>query len=206
MKHVVLSIALSTGVACAEGQDTVRIHASFQSAPTEWCQADQGVPVIVTVSGLTVYGMADAAAELPLQVKVRRGGQPTERVEVGRVGVAELRSRRGTEVSTVEGLGLRSFKPRIDELTRLGTLFSETQRCHGLWHVPSGTANWRVENDDGETVMSGRDRSFREAFGHVGGTGDFPRAFKIGDQVFVAMQEPEFVRTTEAFASPAEEQ
>lgn len=205
MKLTAFIWMLSTGMAFAA--DPVSLHAAFLSEPTEWCTRDQGVPVIVTLSGLEVHGETQLPDDQPSQVRVRRGGQATERVEVGRIGVNEIRSRRGVDVRTIVTQDFSGIAPRINEVEPLGRLVAEMQVCRSFWTSERGDIHWRVLDADGMTVMSGSGQSrFNMTHRLDSRGGKFPRAVNIGDQVFVVMQRPEIIRTTEAFASPAKEQ
>ncbi len=199
MRAFALAMTLIEPPVVASESDTIHVHAEFLSAQTEWCPASECVPVVVTVDGPDFFvGKRD---EESARIIVRRGANAAERVDVGRVGVGDVRV--GTGGTT------RSFQrlyPREDELVLAGRLQLSLTACQGFVTTPIGNGTWTVTAPNGEPAHMGRiDNKYVTSGGHPLFTlsGRYPKVIRLGSNQFVVMTRPEITRTTEAFASPA---
>ena len=203
MRAVAIILALSAGAVQADEADVVRLRAMYLAGPTEWCAADEGVPYIMTVEGPNLHASTFALAP-KASVRVRRGSATVEDVDVAHVDPGEIRTRRGNEArtsGTVNG-------PRLDELQPIGRFQARLNVCDTPWWPVSIIGPWAVEADDGTVVFSGEadERYFWGDHPLLSLRSNFPQSVRLDGQAFVVMRKPEYIRTTEAFVSPAEEQ
>ncbi len=125
MRTFALALLIATPAFASE-VDAVHVHAEFLSVPTEWCSADEGVPLVVTMDGLEIVEGPDA---LPATVTVRRGGQSS---------------------MTTDGRNTASFwnNAKIGT-TVIGRFSAEFRTCHNLWSIDTASGTWRFEPQDG---------------------------------------------------------
>lgn len=200
---ILVSLALPLSSAHAEDANLATVHARALSAPTEWCAADAGVPVIVTVDGPELYA-GEYLDRPPTVVKVRRGADSIERLELTGPGPHENRVGRGSDFQTVGRI-----YPREEELRLLGRLRAEVRICDGIWTGGPGSASWSVVGSGGAVVRSGQ-TTVRSPlyFSHpfFDSSRRYPQAIEVGEDTLFVMSEPRITKTMEAFVSPEQEQ
>ena len=135
MKALLLMSLLIAGPAFAQEANEVFLDATYLGAPTEWCPADKGVPLVVTMDGPNV-------------------------VEVSEVRPKRMRVRRG---SSREELAFGSKK--FDEAAPvIGRLSAEFRACQSPWKENRWDGHWRVTASDGLEIDSGILEEYREYF------------------------------------------
>lgn len=193
---------LAAGSATAQPANEVSLHAAFLSAPTEWCPAEKGVPVLLSADGPEVH--ASANFQQSAIVRIRRGGVGTEEVEVSPLEIDELRSGRGVErVSTTR------LYPRVEEAEPLGRLSATFRICETFWSKEITSGVWTITAPDGTVVRSGEtSRKYMWGAEHplLNLLGRFPKAAQLGDETILILAEPLIHKTTETIGSPTEEQ
>lgn len=188
--------ATSGDLSMAQGSDDILVHAVHLSESTTWCPASEGVPTRVTIYGPDVFiGTGGAAA----RVAVRRGTDGREYVDVSRVDVDQFRIGRG-----VDRVPQQRLSPRAGELQLAGRLRARAEVCLSTYGARSHAADWDVTTPDGDPAFSG-ETHWTELSSLMNTHGRFPKSIVLVRQTFV-IEEPTIIRTTEAFASPAEEQ
>lgn len=194
--------AMTVKSASADESNSVFLHAAYLSEPTEWCSANAGVPAVITIDGPDVFvGEFDNAE--PARIMVRRGGEAAERVEVGRIGVSDVR---------VGGVGgstdTQRLFPRMDEVVFLGRLYVDLEVCQSFETKTAHRGAWRVEAPDGTVARSGEEERYLTGGSHplFHLYGPYPKAIRLREQTFVVKSQPKIVRTMEAFVSPEEVQ
>ena len=196
--------ALVGSAALADEANVVRLHAAHLDAPTEWCAADSGVPVIMSIDGPELF-VSVPLAEQPSAVKVRRGGNEVQRVEVGRKDPTELVTRFGNE-GTHSSTSTTSVNTRPSNVTPVGRLEAKVLVCQSMWPRERDQMSWRVVDADGNVAAEGDGELVRaDQFGIFNTFRPHPQALRLGEHTFVVMAYPTFERTTEAFASLAQE-
>ena len=205
MKAGVLVFAVSANAAMASDADTIFMHQRFLDAPTEWCSKDEGVPVILTSDGPDVF-RNEFVRDVTPRVRVRRGSDAAEVVDVAPVEVDEIRRRRGTEVDVLNTSNYSAIDARTENLVHFGRLRFEITVCQSLWADNYGNGTWDVISDDGTILISGeidRPPIYPEVNQFVW-RGSFPKGLRLNGTTLIVKDSPNITRTTEAFASPAE--
>ena len=126
--------ALAAGSAAAQEVNEVFLDASYLGAPTEWCPADKGVPLVVKMDGPDIV---EGPKNFPKTVKERKG----------------------TSVRIVDGERTASFM-RPDDFAAadapvIGRFFAEFQTCHSVWRSGRLAGSWRLTGTDGSDMGSG---------------------------------------------------
>lgn len=199
MKALAVIGALVAGPAVADAANVVRLHAAYLDAPTDWCAADAGVPIVMTIDGPDLF-VGVPLSEQPTAVKVRRGGSDVQRVEVGRTDPTELITRYGTE-GVHSSTSTTSVNVTPASVTPVGRFMAEVQVCQSLWPRERDEMAWRVVAADGRVAAEGRTSVRVDQFAVFDTFRPYPQALKLSDETFVVMAEPEFQRTTEAFVA-----
>lgn len=135
----VVNAAFVVGMACAfpavsKAGERLALDVSYLAAPTDWCAADAGVPMLVTMDGPDIIRGPE---DFPREVKVRRG----------------------SELTVVDGENIIAFN-RADEFAGqntevIGRFSAEFQSCLSAFgdNIASGT--WTLKDGDGVIVDSG---------------------------------------------------
>ena len=207
MKAIALVLASTAIVAAASDADTVVMHQRILDAPTEWCAQDEGVPAVLTSDGPDVFRGEFARDDTP-RVRVRRGGGATEVVDVAPVEADEIRRRRGTDLKVLKTEHYSAIDARTENLVRVGRLRFEMKVCQSLWADMYRNGTWDVVDDEGVILMSGEtdEPPIYPGLNQEYAFRSFPKGLRLDGVTLVIKNRPEFVRTTEAFASPAKEQ
>ncbi len=125
-KLAVLMGLLAAGMAGAEDTNEVHLEATYLAAPTSWCAADQGVPVVVKMDGPDVI---EGPEKWPRQIRVRRGG---EAVDVD-----------------AHGEDIDATAPVI------GRFSADLRACQNPWFTYQTDGRWRLLARDGSEIDSG---------------------------------------------------
>lgn len=195
---VPLSLAAEDGV--------VTMHERILAAPTIWCPANAGVPVVFSVDGPDVH-IENLRENRYNSVIVRRGNADRQLVDVGPISSVEIRRRRGTQIETLDTRNFSAIDQRDADLIPLGRLSFEMNVCQSLWSTSYVSGFWKIVAEDGSVARSGKTTTppLYPGLNQLFYSGSFPKAFKIDDQFYFVNERQEYIRTTEAFASPAEE-
>jgi hypothetical protein len=131
---VLASVSITGATATAEDAATVHLDVAYLAAPTDWCSADQGVPMTVTMNGPDIIRGPE---DFPRGVTVRRGG----------------------EVSYIDGEHTDSFV-RPDDFVGLnaeviGRFSAEFQSCFSAFGGNRADGTWTLQGPDGPVVQTG---------------------------------------------------
>ena len=181
--------ALAAGSAAAQEVNEVFLDASYLGAPTEWCPADKGVPLVVKMDGPDIV---EGPKNFPKTVKERKG----------------------TSVRIVDGENTASFmRPGVlaaPDAPVIGRFSAEFQTCDSAWRSGQVTGHWRVIGTDGSNIGSGAFEnenvgSFHQPFFRkFSGLSDATHA-TFGDQRFFTAGRPETKITEMFLAKPGKE-
>lgn len=133
-------VSIMGAPASAEDAATVRLDVAYLAAPTDWCPADKGVPMTVTMNGPDIIRGPE---DFPRGVTVRRGN----------------------EVTYVDGEHTISFARDEDfvgpNAEVIGRFSAEFQSCFSAFGGNSASGTWALLGDDGAILDSG---SFEDEF------------------------------------------
>ena len=127
-------VAACAGFAVAQETGEVFLAATYLGAPTEWCPADEGVPVVIEMDGPDIIAGPN---DWPRSVKVRRGG------EVGRVIISEENTVSMERDSLWENAEV------------VGRFHADFRACQKPWFSYRVTGNWRLTSTDGSQADGG---------------------------------------------------
>ena len=182
----VFLIAVGGPVAAQEANE-VFLDATYLGAPTDWCPADAGVPVVIKMDGPDIIPTPD---DWPRMVRVRRGG---------RISYA------GSEENT------HSLQRRLFDTEVIGRFSAEFRVCQDPWNTPRVEGHWRLRASDGSELDAGDlvggpwPGYFTLPFFHpVDAFSDVYYA-KIGDRAFFTASRPN-VTTSQTFAAGTDEE
>ena len=192
-------VLLAGSLACA---DPVTVRERFLDAPTEWCPADRGIPVVVEMRGLVVHEPAPPEAQRNW-IGVRRGSERRITTFDDRSPSSDaVRVRRGAEaVGVLTGRNTET----VEEFQRLGTLHIDGRRCASIvhWDNPSEIL-WRVVDDDGTIVQSGTtERWSWRYYIQVMSARRYPEDLMVGEARLIVRDRPEVVHLIEGFPDAA---
>lgn len=148
------------GSTWAQESDEVFLHATYLGAPTGWCPADQGVPVVVTMDGPDIV---ESPESWPVTVRENRGSQKTR-------------------VTTEEWTSSLRRHRNVDDAEVIGRFSAEFRACQDPWNRPLATGRWRLSADDGSELDGGSIEDNWRAFSDL----PFFRRFKSGSKSHVA--------------------
>ena len=134
--------------------DPVTVQEVVLSAPTSWCPADAGRPVIVEMRGLPVHGVPPPA-EGSQEVRIRRGVENVATADVRPVPLDEIRTRSGDRTRVSRDFSPEPRASRADEIVPLGILNAEGQACLRGTGTRYLDIHWRIETAEGRVVASG---------------------------------------------------
>jgi hypothetical protein len=178
----VFLIAVGGSVAAQEANE-VFLDATYLGAPTDWCPADAGVPLVIKMDGPDII---TTPKDWPRTVRVRRGGKTSVVV--------------GSEEYT------RSLQRRRDFDTEvIGRFSAEYRVCQDPWSTPRVEGRWRLKASDGSELDAG---DLDDAWFGLSSLPFFRRVStfsdgyfaKIGDRVFFTADSPN-VTTSQTFAA-----
>jgi hypothetical protein len=171
---LVAGLLFGAGSVAAQEVDTIVLDATYLGAPTDWCPADAGVPLIVKMGGPKII---KGPKDFPRLVKERRGGS----------------------LRVVDGSNIASFNRAKDvsgpNAEVIGRFSAEFRTCLSAWDNPRATGTWRLMSIEGQEVASG---TFEDEFvtsmhfplfSLVAGTSD-ARFAKFGDRVLFTAGKP----------------
>lgn len=122
------------GPAFAQDTSAVLLNVTFLPAPTDWCPADAGVPMAVTMDGPDII---QGPEDLPRTVKVRRG----------------------SDVTFVNGENINSFNRAEDFIGPsadvIGRFSAEFQSCFSAFGDNRANGKWTLKSLDGAIADSG---------------------------------------------------
>jgi hypothetical protein len=191
LKASVLAFLVAGSSASAQEANRVFLEATYLGAPTDWCPADAGVPLVVKMDGPDIIQGPKA---WPRTVKVYKGGEISE---------------------FVTGEHTDSFKRPEDfedsSAKVIGRFSAEFRTCHSAWASPRPTGSWRLTAPDGRQLSSGMFEEYLFSylyppfFRPVGGASKANFA-DFGDQLFFT-EGPLKTNITQTFAAtPDKEQ
>ncbi|MFZ1726037.1 MAG: hypothetical protein WBO29_09205 [Albidovulum sp.] len=174
----------------AQEANKVMLDATYLGAPTDWCPADAGVPMVMNMDGPDII---EGPKGWPKTVKVNRGG----------------------DLQIVHtGENTASFNRRDDfagpNATVIGRFSAEFQTCYSPWSTPRFTGRWRLTASDGANIGSGEFEDARYGgmylplFRHVSGPANAQYA-KFGDRMLFTATRPETMITQTFAAEPDKE-
>lgn len=121
---------------CAVGQEASEmfLDATYLAAPTDWCPANAGVPMVVKMDGPDII---QGPSTFPRKVVERRG----------------------SSVRVITGENTGSFNRPEDfagpNAEVIGRFSAEFQTCFDPWSTPLATGTWRLSGIDGSDMESG---------------------------------------------------
>lgn len=129
-----VAFSFASGLAAAQGTSEVLLDAKYLAAPTDWCPADAGVPMTVTLDGPDI---------------IKRPNQfPTT-----------VRERRGSSVRVINGANTASFNHPEDiagpNAEVIGRFSAEFRTCFSPWEIPTLTGSWRLVAKDRANMDQG---------------------------------------------------
>ncbi|MEF3046038.1 hypothetical protein [Pseudotabrizicola sp. L79] len=130
-----MACLMPAGAAMAQEAEAVVLDVSYLAAPTDWCPADAGVPMIVAMNGPDII---KGPSETPRKVRERRGGQ----VSITHSGQNTAAFHRAGDFSG----------PKAEVIGRFA---AEFRACLGALDRPRATGAWRVVGPDGAEVEAG---------------------------------------------------
>jgi hypothetical protein len=190
VKVLLLAFLFATGSVAAQEANTVFLDATYLGAPTDWCTAEAGVPLVVKMDGPDIV---EGPKAWPRTVKVFRGGD----LQIVHTGE-----------NTASFIRPEDFGDASAEV--IGRFSAEFRACHSAWQYPRLTGSWRLTRADGETMNSG---TFEDAppgilhlpfFHPVGGPSKAHFA-EFGDQRFFTVDQPA-TEITQTFAAKSDKE
>ena len=128
------ALLITTKAAAAQDTGTVRLEVAYLADPTEWCPADKGVPMTVTMNGPDIIRGPE---DFPRGVKIRRG----------------------SEVSFVDGENTHSFSRDEDfvgpNAEVIGRFSAEFQSCFSAFGNNHASGSWTLVGLDGVESETG---------------------------------------------------
>ncbi len=128
MKKFAIIFFLFAGPGHAEEPEAVEVVATYLSEPTEWCAADEGVPLITKV---TVPNVVAITTERPKSVEVRRGGDDRTDKQI-----------------------FNTFRVD-DDAPVVGQFLAELWACQNPWGPAIGSGQWRIVGHNGIDLHAG---------------------------------------------------
>ncbi|MGB3313315.1 MAG: hypothetical protein WBB85_02790 [Albidovulum sp.] len=135
MKLLLLASMLAAGSAAAQEANQVVLDATYLGAPTEWCPADAGVPLVVKMDGPDIV---EGPKAWPRTVKVNRGGN----LQIVHTG------ENTASFNRVEDFG-------DEEAEVIGRFSADFRTCLSAWSSPRLTGTWSATATDGAELGSG---------------------------------------------------
>lgn len=185
MRLLLLASVFAAGSAAAQETNQVFLDATYLGAPTDWCPADAGVPLVVKMNGPDVI---EGPKAWPRTVKVNRGGN----LQIVHTGE-----------NTASFNHPEEFGGANAEV--IGRFSSEFRTCHSAWHGARLTGTWKLTAPDGGELESGRFEDENSAslhlpfFRSVSGPSRAHFA-RLGDRQFFTADWPE-TKITQTFAA-----
>ena len=132
---IILSgVSIAAATASAQDAGTVHLDVAFLAAPTEWCPADQGVPMTVEMDGPDIIR---GPGDFPRGVTVRRG----------------------SEVTYVDGEKTNSFARDEDfvgpNAEVIGRFSAEFESCFSAFGDNRASGSWTLVGLDGVVSETG---------------------------------------------------
>lgn len=131
---LMLGLSITGAMAVAQDASTVQLDVAFLAAPTDWCPADKGVPMTVSMDGPDIIR---GPQDFPRGVKVRRG----------------------SEVTFVDGENTNSFVRAEDfvgpNTEVIGRFSAEFQSCFSAFGGNRASGTWTLLGLDGAIVETG---------------------------------------------------
>lgn len=135
MKALLFTSLLAAGSAVAQEPNQVFLDATYLGAPTDWCPADAGVPLVVKMDGPDIV---EGPKAWPRTVKVNRGGN----VQIVHTG------ENTASFNRPEDFGGPNAKV-------IGRFSAEFRTCHSAWPSHRVTGDWRQTATDGAVMETG---------------------------------------------------
>lgn len=190
MRALLLASVLAAGSAAAQGVNGVFLDATYLGAPTDWCHADAGVPMVVKMDGPDII---KGPKQFPKTVIEKRGGNAR---------------------TVFTGENITSFN-RPGEFSGanamvIGRFSAEFRTCLSPWGGPKASGSWRLTGTDGTDLGSGSFEAERFSsfalpfFTPVAGGGDVLYA-KLGDRMLLTAPRPKTTITQTFAANPNKE-
>lgn len=185
----VLAFLHGAGMAAAQQGNEAFLDATFLAAPTDWCPADTGIPMVVKMDGPNII---EGPQTLPRQV----------------------RERRGASVRTIHSLDTASFNNPEDFIGPnakvVGRFSAEYRTCFSPWTIPTATGSWQLSGNDGSDMEAGvledeviTDFNF-PFFRSVAGSSN-ARSAQFGERLLFTAGAPDFT-TTQMFLAKTDKE
>jgi hypothetical protein len=131
----VAALSLASGAATAQEAREVLLDATYLAAPTDWCPADAGVPMVLEMDGPDII---QGPNTFPKTVRERRGGN-----------ISIIHTEENTaSFNNPEDIG----GPNAEVIGRFA---AEFQTCFSPWKTPTLTGSWRLIGKDGADMDQG---------------------------------------------------
>jgi hypothetical protein len=130
---LVAFLAIAGGAAAQDGKAT-HLDVSYLAAPTDWCPANAGIPMVINMDGPDIIKGPD---EFPRAVRVRRGSQ-----------VTDFSGENTASMNPVE-----DFSGPNAEL--IGRFTADFRTCFDPFGYVRATGSWRLTAPDGSNAGSG---------------------------------------------------
>ncbi len=177
------------GAASAQETNEVSLVAVYLGAPTDWCRADDGVPLAITMNGPDIVATPEG---WPVTVRERRGTQSSG-VVLSAKGTASLQRRLGLTDAQV-----------------IGRFSADFQACQNPWNTSRVTGTWHLTAADGAELDSGRlDEQTVDLFSLP----FFQRASRYSDALYATFDERQLftadypkITTSQTFAAETDKE
>ena len=171
------------GPVAAKEANEITLAATYLGAPTNWCPANAGVPVVIKMDGPDIFATPE---DWPRTVRVRRGGK-----------VSTVSSE---EYTTSLKRDRDAFDTRV-----IGRFTAEFRACQDPWTTPRVEGRWLLKASDGSELDAGdlhdaRLGPFSLPFFRSAGRGQDIYYAKFGDCTFFTASLPN-VTTSQTFAA-----
>jgi hypothetical protein len=190
LRAILVTSFLAASPVYAEAADRMKIGLSYLATPTDWCPANAGVPIAVTVDGPDI---------------IRGPGDRRRGVTV----------RRGSEVTYIDGENTNSFARDEDfvgpNAEVIGRFAAEFQSCFSAFGDNRASGSWKLVGLDGAVSETG---TFEDKYLSFSLSGTFfrpvagsPKAYyaKFGEfRLFTAVRPVDETKQT-FLAEPAKE-
>ena len=196
-----LAVLFLASLSSQASADSVTVRALFHSHPEDWCSPEEGIPVTVEMAGLLVHTFRHDK-ERNSYVRVRRGGEQTQTVDVRPVLPNRIRQRHGSEGREIAISPSLPSGTNPSDYVPLGLFRAQGNVCLGLDSKRTDQIAWSVD-DKGAAVMRGEGRSWDWwNLARPTRNSRYPTSFTIGKDTFFVLEEPEFRTETVAFSEP----
>jgi hypothetical protein len=190
VQAALLASLLAAGPADAQEASDVFLDATYLAAPTDWCPANAGVPMVVKMDGPDII---KGPKQFPRRVTVNKGGSVSEVFTGADTG----------SLNNSDDLA----GPNAEVIGRFSAKF---QGCVSAWDTTHITGTWQLSGSDGSDKESGSFENERiygfdlPLFRNVSGPSK-ARYAQFGDRLLFTAGDPKVTITQTFLAEPDKE-